>query len=68
MVRKPAEDAADAERIGDRLAQAISLRNVEVRDGRRLVAADLHHQDDEVRAAQRFAPIERGFDPDVLKA
>ena len=48
-----AEDAADAERVGDGLAQAVFLGNLEVDDGRRLIPADLDGVDDEVRVAER---------------
>ena len=58
-----AEDAADAERIGDGLPQAVALGHLEIGDGRRLVAADLHHQDDEIRALQRLPAVGRRLDP-----
>ena len=48
-----AEHAAHAQRIGDGLAQAVLLRNLEVSDGAGIVAADLDGVDDVVRAAQR---------------
>src|SRR5262249_37693532 len=41
--------------------QAIFAGNFEI-DQRRVEAADLHHVDDEIRAAQRLANIERRLD------
>ena len=52
-----AEDAADPERVGDRLPQAVARRDLEVAQ-RRLVAADLHHVEHEVGAVDRGAPVE----------
>ena len=52
-----AHDAADAERVGDRLAQAELLRDLEVGDRARLVAADLDHVDRVVGAVERGAPV-----------
>ena len=49
-----AEDAADADGVGDGLLQAVFFRNVELRNGR-LRAADQHHVDDEVGAGERGA-------------
>ena len=49
-----AHDAADAERVGDGLAQAELLRHLEIGDGRRLVAADLEGDDDEIGAVERL--------------
>ena len=54
-----AHDAADAERVGDRLAQAEPLRHLEVGHGARLVAADLDHVDRVVGAVERGAPVGR---------
>ena len=52
-----AHDAADAERVGDRLAQAVLLRDLEVDDGAGLVEADLDRVDDKVCAAQRLPAV-----------
>ena len=52
-----AHDAADAERVGDGLAQAELLRDLEVGDGARLVAADLDHVDRVVGAVERGAAV-----------
>jgi hypothetical protein len=41
-------DAADAERVGDGLAQAELLGHLEIGDGAGLVAADLEADDDEI--------------------
>jgi hypothetical protein len=57
-----AHDAADAQRVGDRLAQAVALGQFEIGDGAGLVAADLKGDDDEIRAAQRAALFRCGFD------
>ena len=57
-----AHDPADAERVGDRLAQAVLLRHLEVGDGARLVAADLDHVDRVVGAVERGAPVGGGGD------
>ena len=54
---QPADDAADAERVGDRLAQAELLRHLEVGDRARFVAADLDHVDRVVGAVERGAPV-----------
>jgi hypothetical protein len=62
---EPAHDPADPERVADRLPQAEALRHLEVGDGCRPVAADLHEGDDVVRPVQRRSPVERGFDPGV---
>jgi len=58
-----AHDAADAERVGDGLAQAVFLRHFEVGHGARLVAADLKGDDDEVRTDQRLALVGIGLGP-----
>ena len=52
-----AEDAADAERVADRLAKPVARRELEVAQ-RRLVAADLDHVEHEVGAVDRGAAIE----------
>ena len=52
-----AEDAADPERVGDRLAHAVAGGDLEVAQRRR-VAADLHHVQHEVGAVDRRAPVE----------
>ena len=57
-----AHDPADADRVTDRLPQAVPLGNLEVDDGRRPVAADLERRDDVVGAVERRAPVERGLD------
>ncbi len=54
-----ADDAADAERVADRLAQAVAERHLVVADGR-VEAADLHRVDHVVGAVERRAPVERG--------
>ena len=54
-----AHDPADAERVGDRLAQPVALRDLEVDDGRRPVAADLERGHDVVGAVERGAPVGR---------
>ena len=60
---KPAHDAADAERVGDRLPQAELLRYLEVDDCSRPVTADLEHRHDVVRSVDRLALVERRPDP-----
>ena len=57
-----AHDAADAERVGNGLAQAVFLRHLEVGHGAGLVAADLEGDDHEIRLVQRPALIGKGFD------
>ena len=57
-----AHDPADAERVGDGLAQPELLRHLEVGDGARLVAADLDHVDRVVGAVERGAPVGGGDD------
>ena len=54
--------AADAEGVGDGLAQAVLLGNLEVGDGGGPVSTDLEHPDSVIRAVQRGAPVEGGFD------
>ena len=56
-VRSVAEDAADAERVGDRLPQAVAGRDLEV-EQRRRVTADLDHVEHVVGSLERRAPIE----------
>ena len=51
-----AEDAADPERVPDRLAQPMPEWDLEVEDRRR-VHPDLHHVDDVVRALERGPPL-----------
>ena len=58
-----AHDAADAERVGDGLAQAVFLRHFEIGDGAGLVAADLESNDDEIGAFQRLALVGIGLNP-----
>ena len=52
-----AEDAADPERVADRLAQAVARGELEVAECR-LVAPDLDHVEDEVGAVERGLPLE----------
>ena len=52
-----AEDAADADGVGDGLTQTILFGDLEVGDGAGVVAADLYGVDDEIGAAQGFAPL-----------
>ncbi len=54
---QPPHDAADPERVGDRLAQPEPLRHLEVGHRARLVAADLDHVDGVVGAVERGAPV-----------
>ena len=56
-----AEDGAHPARVGDRLPQAVLLRDLEVRQGR-FVHADLDHVDGEIGALESAAAIEMGFD------
>ena len=55
-------DAADAKRIGDRLAQTEFLGQLEIGDGGRLVAADLEGDDDKIGAVERAALVGRCLD------
>ena len=55
-----AHDAADAERVGDRLAQPVLLRHLEVDHGAGLVAGDLDHQHDVVGVLERAAAVGGG--------
>ena len=55
------EDAADAQGVADRLAQAVGGGDLEVEQGGR-VAADLDHVDHVVGAVQRPAAVEMGLD------
>ena len=57
-----AHDAADAERVGDGLAQAVFLRHLEIGDRAGLVAADLEGDDDEIGAVERLALVGIGLD------
>ena len=52
-----AEDAADAEGVGDGLAQSVFFRNFEIDDGARVIPADLDRVDDVIRPLQRFASV-----------
>ncbi len=52
-----AEDAADAEGVGDRLTQTIPLGNLEIGDGAGVIAADLDGVDHIGRRFQRLAPV-----------
>src|SRR3569833_989542 len=57
-----AHDAADAEAVGDGLAQAVLLVLFDVGDGARIVPADLEADDDEVGPLERLALIGEGLD------
>ena len=59
MVRRPRMMPPMPERVGDRLAQAEALRDLEVGHRARLVAADLDHVDRVVGAVERGAAIGR---------
>ena len=52
-----AEDAADAQRVADRLPQAVPARDLEV-DQRGGIAADLDHVDHVIDAVERGSPVE----------
>ena len=52
-----AEDAAYAEGVGDGLTETVFLRDLEVGDGARLVAADLNGVDSEVSTAERVLSV-----------
>ena len=52
-----AEDAADADRVADCLAETVFFRNFEIRDGGGFVAADLNGVDDKVRVFQSGLPL-----------
>ena len=56
-----AHDAADAERVRDRLPQAEPLGDLEIGDGAGIVAADLERDDDEIGALERAALVASGF-------
>ncbi len=58
-----AHDAADPERIGDGVAQAVFLRHLEIGDRARLVAADLEGDDDEVGSLECRPLLGMGLDP-----
>ena len=64
---KPAEDTADPERIGDGLPETMPFRDLEVSHRGRLIAADLHHQDDEIRTFQRLPAIKRRLDAHLVE-
>ena len=65
---QPAHDAADSQRVGDGLAQAVLLRNLEIDHGARLVAGDLEHGNGVVGVRQRRAAIEGCVDPRVCSS
>ncbi len=50
-------DSSQAERVADRLPKSEALGHLEVRDGRRSVAADLDHRDDVVGPVECGAAI-----------
>ena len=52
-----AENAADAEGVGDGLAQTVFFRNFEVGDGAGIIAADLNGVHDVICAAQGFLAL-----------
>jgi hypothetical protein len=60
-----AHDAADAQRIGDGLAQAVLLGDLEVDHRAGLVPANLEHADGVIGAIQGGAPVEGGLDARV---
>ena len=62
MVRSAADDPADAERVGDGLAQTVLLRNLEVDHSAGFVAGDLEHRDGVVGPVERGAAVERRLD------
>ena len=64
---QPTEDPADAQRVGDRLAQAILLGNLKVDHRRGLVAADLDHADRVIGTVERFAAVGGGLDGRVSR-
>jgi hypothetical protein len=57
-----AHDAADAQRVGDGLPQAVALGDLEVDDRRRPIAADLEHGDDVVRPVEGAAAVGGGLE------
>ena len=57
-----AHDAADAQRVGDRLAKSVPLGDVEIGDRCRLVATYLEGNDHEIGAVERGALVGRGRD------
>ncbi|OQA87503.1 MAG: hypothetical protein BWY31_00671 [Lentisphaerae bacterium ADurb.Bin242] len=54
-----AEDAADAEGVGDGLAQPVFFRDLEVDHGRGLIAAHLNGIDHEMGSLESFLPVGR---------
>ena len=52
-----AKDSADAERVGDSLAQTVLFRHFKVDDGARVVKSDLNSVDHEIRAAQSVPSV-----------
>ena len=61
IVRSARKMPPIAERVADRLAQAVPRRDLEIAERRR-VHADLHHVDHVVRPLERGAPVEGGGD------
>ena len=59
---QPAHNAADTQRIGNGLAQAVFLRNLKIHDRRGLIAADLDHRNCIIGPIQRGLAVEAGFD------
>ena len=52
-----AEYAADTKRVGNRLLEAVFLRNLKIGDRTGIISAHLDRIDDIVRAAKRFLPV-----------
>ena len=59
---QPAHDAANAQRVGNRLAQAEFLRHLEIGHRARFVPADLEGYYNEIGALQRPALVAMGLD------
>ena len=57
-----AHDPADAQRIGDGLAQAVFLGDFEIDHRAGFVSGDLEHTDGVIRPVQRFSPVAGGLD------
>ena len=59
---KASHDSANAERIGNRLAQTELFRDLEIGDRAGVVSSDLKGRDHEIGAVQRFPSFEMGAD------